>query len=59
MYKYRLEDTEKRKEVDLRSYEALIEKIVEEVHPGAKVKVVSDGYYLPNYITRGEKIKIA
>lgn len=58
MTKYRLEDTKKRKQVDLRNYKTLIITIVHDIHPGAKVKVVSDGYYLSDDISRGEKIKI-
>lgn len=58
MTKYRLEDIKKRRLVDLRKHEIMITEIVQSVHPKAKVKVVADGYYLSDDISRGEKIII-
>ena len=58
MMKYRLENRKARKTVNLCDYRQEIIDAVHEVCPDAKVIVKKQAYYLPDDISRGDKIRI-
>jgi len=58
MKKYRLANTEKRNQVDLRNHQAIITEAVAEVIPHAIVTVEKDYYSVTPPPTKGEAISI-
>lgn len=58
MRKYFFASSVHKNNVNLCEYKSLITKVIQEIHPGAKVKVVADGYYLSDDVGRGDVIKI-
>lgn len=58
MRKYSFAATDHRNTINLTDYRDLIIETIHNICPNIEVRVEEDGYYLPEDVPRGDKIKI-